>query len=469
MPSRRSLLKAGGVLAAATLAPGTVGTASAQAEERSADPWRKVPDILRKIRPPRFPRRRWEITAFGAVGDGTTDCTAAFKAAIAECHRAGGGRVVVPPGRFLTGAVHLLSNVELHVSEGGVIAFSTDPNAYLPVVFTRWEGTECYNYSPFIYAHGQRNIAVTGKGTLDGQARQGPWESWYANSGPQGADQRALRKMGDDGVPVEERVFGAGHYLRPAMVQFVKCQNILVSDLTILEPAMWTVNPVLSTNVTVRGITVVSTLYNTDGCDPEASSYVHIHDCRFNTNDDCVAVKSGRDADGRRVGVPSENIVVQDCSFSGRWGGITVGSEMSGGVRNVFAERCVINSPDFPGNYPVKYPVYIKASKKRGAYVEGVYVRGFTGQNVDREVMFVNMAYQSGEQGTEPVSVRDIRMERTRLDGADAVLNLVGLETDHLSGVRLEHCVFTNVTGPNTITFTDDLTLRKVFVNGVEQ
>ncbi|MEU4226662.1 glycosyl hydrolase family 28 protein [Nonomuraea sp. NPDC026600] len=469
MPSRRSLLKAGGVLAAATLAPGTAGTASAQAEDRSGDPWRKVPDILRKIRPPRFPRRRWEVTAFGAVGDGTTDCTAAFKAAIDECHREGGGRVVVPPGRFLAGAVHLLSNVDLHVSEGGVIAFSTDPNAYLPVVRTRWEGTECYNYSPFIYAHGQRNIAVTGKGTLDGQARQGPWESWYANGGPQGADQRALRKMGDDGVPVEQRVFGAGHYLRPSMVQFVKCQNILVSDLTILEPAMWTVNPVLSTNVTVRGITVVSTLYNTDGCDPEASSYVHIHGCRFNTNDDCVAVKSGRDADGRRVGVPSENIVVQDCFFSGRWGGITVGSEMSGGVRDVFAERCVINSPDFPGNYPVKYPVYIKASKKRGAFVEGVYVRGFTGQNVDREVMFVNMAYASNEQGTEPVSVRDIRMERTRLDGADAVLNLVGLESDHLAGVRLEHCVFTNVTGPNTITFTDDLTLRKVLVNGVEQ
>ncbi|SDJ97282.1 glycoside hydrolase family 28 protein [Nonomuraea jiangxiensis] len=465
MPSRRSLLKAGGVLAAATIVPGTTAT---QAEAASSDPWRKVPDILRKIRPPRFPDRRWDVTAFGAVGDGTTDCTAAFKAAIAECHRRGGGRVVVPPGRFLTGAIHLLSDVELHVSEGGVIAFSTDPNAYLPVVLTRWESTECYNYSPFIYAYGRRNVAVTGKGTLDGQARQGPWESWYANSGPQSADQKALRKMGDDGVPVEQRVFGAGHYLRPAMVQFVKCQNILVSDVTILEPPMWTVNPVLSRNVTVRGITVVSTLYNTDGCDPEASSYVHIKDCRFNTNDDCVAVKSGRDADGRRVGVPSENIVVQDCYFSGRWGGITVGSEMSGGVRNVFAERCVINSPDFPGNYPVKYPVYLKANKKRGAYIEGVYVRDFTGGNVEREVIFVNMAYNN-EAGAEPLSVRDIRMERTRLDGAGAVLNLVGLETDHLVDVRLEKCEFTNVAGPDKIAFTDGLRLRKVFVNGVEQ
>ncbi|WP_410007773.1 glycoside hydrolase family 28 protein [Planotetraspora sp. A-T 1434] len=453
------------MLAAAVLAP---GTALAQAEPGSADPWHRVPEILRKIRPPRFPDKWWDVTDFGGVGDGTTDCTEAFKAAIAACHEAGGGHVVVPPGRLLTGAIHLLSNVDLHVSEGGVIAFSTDPNAYLPVVFTRWEGTECYNYSPFIYAHGQSDIAVTGKGTLDGQAGKGPWESWYAKGGPQGADQRALRKMGDDGVPVEQRVFGAGHYLRPAMVQFLKCQNILVSDVTILEPPMWTVNPVLSTNVTVRGITVVSTLYNTDGCDVEASSYVHIRDCRFNTNDDCVAVKSGRDADGRRVGVPSENVVVQDCYFSGRWGGITVGSEMSGGVRNVFAERCLINSPDFPGNYPVKYPVYIKANRKRGSFVEGVYVRKFTGQKVDREIVFINMSYNN-EPGTLPVSVRDIRLEKFRIDGADAVLNLVGLETDHLVGVHLEKCEFTGITGPDKIVFTDDLTMRKVVVNGVER
>ncbi|MFE0077180.1 glycoside hydrolase family 28 protein [Nonomuraea sp. NPDC059023] len=457
MPSRRSVL----LLGAVSMIPGT-------AHADSSDPWHRVPHILRRIRPPRFPARKWDITAFGAAGDGVTDCTAAFRRAIAACHRAGGGRVLVPPGRFLTGAVHLRSGVELHVSEGATIAFSTDPNAYLPVVFTRWEGTECYNYSPFIYARGQRDVAITGKGTLDGQARQGPWESWYAGGGPQGADQRALRKMGDDGVPVEQRVFGAGHYLRPAMIQFVQCENILVSDVTILEPAMWTVNPVLSRNITIRRITVVSTLYNTDGCDPEASSYVHIHDCRFNTNDDCVAVKSGRDADGRRVGVPSENIVVQDCLFSGRWGGITVGSEMSGGVRHVFAERCVVNSPAFPGNHPVKYPVYIKASKKRGAYVDGVHVRGFTGSGVDREIIFVNMNYASTDQGTLPVSVRNITMRDTRIDGADAVLNLVGLETDHLTDVRLDRCRFTGITGPDKIAFTDGLRLRKVFVNGVE-
>jgi polygalacturonase len=190
------------------------------------------------------------------------------------------GRVLVPDGAFLTGPIHPLSDVELHVVRDGTIRFSTDPAAYLPVVSTPFEGTECYNYSPFIYAYGQRNVAVTGPGTLDGQGRLGPWESWYANGGPRGDDQKALRAMGQQGVPVEQRQFGPGHHLRPNMVQFYRCENVLVSDVTIVEPAMWTVHPVLSRNVTVRDVTVHSTLYNTDGCDPECCTDVHIQNFR---------------------------------------------------------------------------------------------------------------------------------------------------------------------------------------------
>ncbi|MGP3982450.1 glycoside hydrolase family 28 protein [Streptomyces sp. KR80] len=464
--SRRTALKTGGVLAAGALLP----TASALAAPALAshDSWRQVPRILARIRPPTFRRRCFDITDYGAVGDGRTKNTAALRAAVAACHRAGGGHVVVPAGTFLTGAIHLRSNVDLHVSEGATLAFSPDPADFLPAVLTRWEGTECYNYSPFIYAYGQRNVAVTGRGTLDGQARLGPWESWYRTSGLQGPDQKLLRRMGSTGVPVKDRIFGADHYLRPKMVQFYRCRNVLVSDVTIVDPPMWTVHPVLCTNVTVRGITVESTLHNTDGCDPESSSYVHIKCCRFNTNDDCVAVKSGRDEDGHRIGVPSENIVVQDCAFSGRWGGITVGSEMSGGVRNVFAERCRVNALDFPGRYPVKYPLYVKASKKRGSVIDGVYVRKFTGRAVEREIAFVNMNYNNGEGGTLPVSVRNIHLSEMRIDGARAVLSLVGLETDRLRGVHLSHCTFTGVRGPDSIAFTDDLTFHRVTVNGVE-
>ncbi|HEU4426170.1 MAG TPA: glycoside hydrolase family 28 protein [Pilimelia sp.] len=470
-PSRRDILKLSALLVGgATVAPfigtGPAVSAGPAAADSGCGPWAEVPRILRRIRPPVFPRRSFDITRFGAVGDGTTDCTEAFRRAIAVCHRAGGGRVLVPPGAFLTGAIHLRSNVNLHLADGATIRFSPDPASYLPVVFTRWEGTECYNYSPFIYAYGQRNVAVTGHGTLDGQARLGPWESWYASGGPQRIDQAELRRMGNEGVPVAERQFGAGHFLRPKMVQFYRCENVLVSDVTIVDPPMWTVHPVLSRNVTVRRITVDSTLFNTDGCNPECCTDVHITGCRFNTNDDCVAVKAGRDEDGHRVGVPSTNIVVERCKFAGRWGGITVGSEMSGGVSNVFARDCEINPADFPGRFPIKYPLYIKTNKLRGGYIDGVHLRNFTGGRVEREALYVILNYNN-QVGTRPVLVQNITVDRMVLDGARRAVWLTGLETDHIRSVHVMNSDFTAVTNPAVMaTFVDDLTFTNVTVNG---
>ena len=428
---------------------------------QAADP---VAGILGRLRTPSFPHRHFDITRFGAVGDGVTECTEAFRAAIAACHRAGGGRVVVPPGDFLTGAIHLRSNVNLHVT--GTIRFHPDPARYLPVVLTRWEGTECYNYSPLVYAYGQRNVAITGTGTLDGQGRQGPWESWYANSGPQGADQRELRRMGEEGVPVEQRIFGAGHYLRPKMVQFYRCVNVLIDGITVIDPPMWTLHPVLSRNVVVRNVTVHSYLYNTDGIDPEACTNVYISGCRFNTNDDCIAIKAGRDADGHRVGVPSTNIVVERCKFAGRWGGIAIGSEMSGGVRSVYARNCEINPPDFPGNYPVKYPLYIKTNKLRGGYIRDIHLQNFTGGNVEREAIYVILDYNN-QAGTRPVEVRDITVTGMRIKGARRTVWLNGLETDPISNVRIRDSHFTNVTTPtNTVNHTNNLRFTNVTING---
>jgi polygalacturonase len=462
--SRREMLKLGGVAAGA----GVLGPLTGQAVAASGrDPWDRVPRILARVRPPAFPRRTFPITRFGARGDGVTDCTDAFRRAIDACHRAGGGRVVVPSGTFLTGAIHLRSNVNLHVTGDGTIRFHTDPARYLPVVLTRWEGTECFNYSPFIYAYGQRNVAITGPGTLDGQAPLGPWESWYADGGPQSADQRELRRMGREGVPVAERQFGAGHFLRPNMVQLYRCRNVLISGLTIREPAMWTVHPVLSRNVTVRDVTVYSTLYNTDGCNPDSCADVHISGCRFNTNDDCVAVKSGRDEDGHRVGVASERIVVENCKFSGRWGGIAVGSEMSGGVRDVFARRCDINPADFPGRYPVKYPLYVKTNKLRGGVIDGVHLRDFRGGRVEREALYVILDYND-EIGTRPVTVRNISVDGMVIDGARTAVWLNGLETDPIRHVDVRNSHFTAVANPaNTINFVEDLTFANVTVNGV--
>jgi polygalacturonase len=206
--------------------------------------------IVASVRRPRFPRRVFPVTRFGAAGDGTTKNTSAFRAAIAAAHRAGGGQVLVPGGTFLTGAIHLLSNVDLHLEKGATIAFSQDPADYLPVVFTRWQGIELMNYSPFIYSYGQRNIAVTGEGTLDGQADANHWWNWKPL---ENADFSALETMADDNVPVSGRVFGDGHHLPPQMIQPFATDTVLLQGVTVINSPFWHLNPNLCRNVTVEG------------------------------------------------------------------------------------------------------------------------------------------------------------------------------------------------------------------------
>ncbi|MFD9072789.1 glycoside hydrolase family 28 protein [Streptomyces lasiicapitis] len=467
-PTRRTALTAGALAATSPLLPAYAAEANPAAPPGTPtdDPWSRVPAILARIRPPRFPQRRYDVRDFGAVGDGVTKNTAAIRRAIDVCHRAGGGHVVVPAGgRFLTGAIRLRSRVNLRVD--GTVLFSTDPADYLPMVLTRWEGTECWNYSPFVYAHGERDLAVTGHGTLDGQGMDGPWKSWRDPGGGQPADQAELRRMGEQGVPVEQRLFGAGHFLRPNMVQFYRCRNVLIQDVTVLEPAMWTLHPVLCTNVLIKDVDVIGRINNSDGVDPECCADVLITGCRFHTEDDSVAVKSGRDEDGHRVGVPSRNIVVRDCVFSGRWGGIAVGSEMSGGAYDIFAEDCRINPLDFPGRHNPRHPVFLKTSTKRGGAIDGVYVRNFTGRQIDRDCVYLTTRY-SGQTGPYPAVIRDVRVEHMVHDGARRALHLEGLASDPFGPVRVAHCDFTGMSEPNLIEAAPELRLHKVYVNGSE-
>ena len=474
-PSRRQFARtlALGAGALAVL-PGCarLGTsAEAVAAGRDAAAWDRVPGILARIRAPRFPDRDVPVTAHGAVEGGEVVATDAFRGAVEAVHAAGGGRVVVPPGVWLTGPIHLLSNVELHVSEGATLRFVTDPEAYLPAVHTRWEGVELMNYSPLIYAVDQENVAVTGGGTLDGQAEGEAWWTWkgpwkdnrhgWTEGMPQQREARdRLFAQAEAGVPVEERVYGIGDYLRPSFVEFLRCRNVLIEGVTVVRSPMWLLHPTLCTNVTVRGVTANSHGPNNDGCNPESCTDVLIEGCTFDTGDDCIALKSGRNADGRRLAAPIQNVVVRDCTMRDGHGGVVIGSEMSGGARDVFAERCQMDSPN------LERVLRIKTNSIRGGVVEGVYMRDVTAGQVADAVVRINFLYEEGDAGDFPPTVRDIDVRRVTSQQSDYALYLIGYPDAPIRDVHLADCQFAGVEQGSVIEHVEGLTFDDVTVNG---
>jgi polygalacturonase len=419
--------------------------------------WDQVSEILSRIKAPRFPNRNFIITDYGAVANNETDCTDAFKRAISAAHQAGGGRIVVPPGSFITGPIHLKSNVNLHVSDGAVINFFVDPNKYMPVVYTRFEGTECMNYSPLVYAYEQENIAITGKGILDGRASNENWWRWKRS---QSNDVKTLGKMGDSDVPVSKRIFGAGKQLRPNMIQPYKCKNVLIEGVTIKNSPMWHIHPVLSTNVTVRNVRVIGHGPNNDGCNPESSKDVLIEGCYFDTGDDCIAIKAGRNNDGRRVNMPSENIVVRNCQMKDGHGGVVIGSETSGGTRNVFAENCTMDSPN------LDRALRIKTNSVRGGTIENIYMRNVKIGQVAEAVLKVNFQYGEGDAGDFTPTVRNVNMENITSEKSKYALSISGYERSPITGINLKNCTFNNVEKSNILVGVQNLTMDNVKING---
>jgi polygalacturonase len=430
--------------------------------------WAQVPEILKRIKPPIFPKRDFHVARFGAVGAGKTDCTDAFRKAIAACNKAGGGRVVVPAGNFLTGPIHLRSNVNLHLASGATIRFSQDPTKYLPLVFSRWEGMELMNYSPFIYAFEQKNIAITGNGTLDGQSNLEAWWPWNGSSrhgGKEGApNQRkaraALVEMIEQGVPVRQRLFGEGHYLRPQFIQPYRCQNVLIEGVTIKNSPMWEIHPVLCTNVTVQKVTINSHGPNNDGCDPESCTDVLIKDCDFDTGDDCIAIKSGRNADGRRLNAPSQNIVIQGCRMKDGHGGVTIGSEISGGVRNVFAENCHMASPN------LDHALRVKNNAMRGGLLENLFFRNIEVGQVAHAAITIDFNYEEGEKGKYIPVVRNFVVNDLRSGKSKHALDVQGFKHAPIRNLRLENCTFDNVAQPSIVKNVEGLNLKNVRING---
>ena len=277
------------------------------------------------------------ITSFGARGDGQTDCKPAFDKAMRKAQTSSRGlHLIVPPGRwFVKGPIHLTSNVTLEVQRGATLLFSPNPEDYLPVVPTSWEGTFCYNYSPFIYGYGLSNVAITGEGTIDGNCME-TFPKWKTR---QKADQQNLRRQDHEETAAEMRQYGEGHYLRPHLIQLHGCRDVTLSGFFITNSPFWCVHLLCCENVICRGLRYDAKLVNNDGIDPEMTRNLLIEDIDFNNGDDNVAIKAGRDNDGWRTARPSENIIIRNCRFKGLHG-VVIGSEMSAGVRNVFVEDC---------------------------------------------------------------------------------------------------------------------------------
>ena len=420
---------------------------AAPAVRADQSPWAQVPDILAHIQVPTFPDHDFVITNFGAVPDGKTDCSKAIARAIDACAQVGGGRVVVPAGEFLTGAIHLKSDVELHLAAGATLEFNTDPREYLPPVFTRFEGMECWNYSPLIYAYGQTNIAVTGEGTLDGQADKTHWWLWKGRES-RGAEARPaagarLVQMVADGVPVAQRRFGEGDDLRPNFIQFNRCRNVLIEGVHIRRSPMWEINPVLCTNVVVRGVDIVSHGPNNDGCDPESCRDVLIENCRFDTGDDCIAIKSGRNNDGRRIGVPSADLVIRHCTMRDGHGGVTIGSEISGSCSNVFVEDCQMSSPN------LACVLRLKSNAERGGIIRNIFLRNATVGRVADSVLQIDFLYEEGTNGPYHPVARNVVMENVTVHETPRVLNVRGFPGAEISGVRIYHSTFRQVEKPD--------------------
>lgn len=301
----------------------------------------KAPFQMEPIKEYVYPNRNFSVVDFGAVKGGIADNTKSIAAAIDACHKAGGGRVVIPEGEWLTGPVHLKSNVNLYLSENAVLCFTDHPSDYLPAVMTSWEGMECYNYSPLVYAIGCENVAITGKGML--KPKMDTWKVWFARPEAHLNALKELYTMASTDVPVEKRQMAVGeNNLRPHLIHFNRCRNVLLDGFKIRESPFWTIHIYMCNGGIARNLDVKAHGHNNDGIDLEMTRNFLVEDCTFDQGDDAVVIKAGRNRDAWRLNIPTENIVIRNCNIVEGHTLLGIGSEISGGIRNVYMHDCKV-------------------------------------------------------------------------------------------------------------------------------
>lgn len=460
---RRALLK--GASAAAALAAGAPAISAGQPAPgagAAGDPWARAERIIAAFaKPLSFPARDFVITAYGAKpcamadvaplagahgtppatqpspAPGSPDSHPAIRAAIAAASKAGGGRVLIPAGDwYCKGPIVLLSNVNVHLAAGARVHFSANPADYArdgefdcgpngKLVLSRWQGNDCLNYSPMVYARNQTNIAITGEdwtSILNGQgnvpfedasAGRGGWWGWAARK-PAGvaarqnvaneanpaslsalapqlgaaelalikgghadwrSDEKYLPALSEARVPAERRVFGLGHYLRPCMVEFIGCTDVLMQGYQVVNTPFWQHHPVNCRRVHIRKVRMESMGPNSDGFDPESCDTILVDGCLFNTGDDCIAIKAGKNTDVQYG--PTRDMVVQNSVMNTGHGAITLGSEMAAGIEHVYAQNLDVRNMHWATD-PLGTAIRMKTNMNRGGFLRHFYVRHLT-------------------------------------------------------------------------------------------
>lgn len=433
--------------------------------------WNTVyPEIEKSIEQPTFRAKDYKLLDYGKKSKTKGFLyTELINKVIDVCSREGGGRVVIPKGTWLTGPITIKDNVNLHLEEGATLLFTPDTTQY-PVVRTRWEGMDCYNYQPMVYAIGAKNIALTGKGTVDGGASN---DNWWGMSSKKGHDYTGpgtvatqktgrplLQEWNENGVPVEKRQMGPGYGMRPQLVNFVDCKNVLIEDVTLLRSPFWVIHPLFCESLTVRGVHIQNDGPNGDGCDPESCKNVLIEDCFFDTGDDCIAIKSGRNRDGRRWNRPTENVIVRNCRMENGHGGVVVGSEISGGFKNLFVEDCVMDSPE------LDRVIRIKTNSCRGGEIRDIFVRNVKVGRCKEAVLKINLVYDKKEicQRDFPPTVRNVFLQNVTCNESKYGVKIEGFEDlCNIHNIVVKDCTFNGVTtGGNSI---EGLTEGVQFIN----
>lgn len=528
-PRRRALLKGAATVGALAAAGAPAIAAAAKAAQAPADPWQRAADIQRRFaKPLPFPKRDFPITDFGAKScqlvkvqgyptirkkgeldsqaPGSHDSHPALRAAIEAAHKAGGGRVVIPAGNwYLKGPITLLSNVHVHLKASAQVLFSTDPKDYArdgdydcgkngKLVLSRWQGNDCLNFSPLVYARGQKNIAITGEdwtSILNGQAgvplEDGSGACWWsmnpkaalpgsvhqgvpnpanpaslAEVAPQldaaarariqgegerwRSDERYLPALSEAGIAPEKRIFGLGHTLRPCMVEFVDCSDVLMQGYLVINTPFWIHHPVNSRNVHINKVRMDSIGPNSDGVDPESCDTVLVEGCEFNTGDDCIAIKSGKNRDTQYG--PTRNMLIQNCVMNSGHGGLTLGSEMSAGIEHIYAQNIEFRNAHWASD-PLWTAIRLKTNMNRGGYLRHLYVRDITLPN----------GVQTTPRPYKPLPGTQLGSAKVPSTGGGAVLtidcdyapsdDIVRIRPPEVSHVHISRVRASNVNGPD--------------------